>query len=302
MTTLTAAAPLFLSSALAASPTYELPESLRLPPIEYSLSTTELTGPNDLTASVASFAPGEFLAQPVLGSTDSSGVPFDAPTIVITPGTPVLKPAPQPVPAEDPVKKAEEIRRERMTDGDLDWAGISVAYEVGQGGDGFHNLISINYFGNAPGNEYFKMGMYGRLWFATAGAESSITPPWFGYNPADNEYGYPGVFTWPGGLSLGMYMRAGGEISYGDPELYPSIGAGLGFDPLRIFAGTGQGVVTPSGFLPVGFFLGFFNGVMVGFEGHVDAGINFGPFGIRGGIYPSVLLGLNPGVRLEGTF
>lgn len=231
-----------------------------------------------------------------LAATQISTVTFpEMPTIPKT--TPVAPPKPKEYPLED---------------GDVDYLAISLGYDAGNPVEVFSSetiafgetrwigdyestlghTISLNVmFSIGHGDDGpFTAGLFLHPWYSIAGGhrekiETDAPSSWLAS---------------PMGLGVGAFFRLGGPISDGSPEIYPSIEVGAGIDPIRIIGGifaSDDPTLFPGG----GAISGLGSGLMSGVEGRVDAGINFGPVGLRGGIYPSYLHGLNPGIRLEFT-
>ncbi len=199
-----------------------------------------------------------------------------------------------------------KIAQDRSTDGDMDHGAFSVGLDNWQGASTFKQVIRVNYHRAVGGYPNVKTGYYLQAWFAPSGSDSLAIP----------------LYNIPAGGTIGAFLRLGGVIPDTRPEVYPSIEFGAGFDPIRTVGGLIIGTVDAP---VVGTIIGGFNGLISGLEVHVDGGVNIGPVGLRGGFYPcgeitlpggfmpdyetglpaptvTALQGLNPGVRLEGTF
>ncbi|NQT29779.1 MAG: hypothetical protein HQ596_04335 [Candidatus Saganbacteria bacterium] len=224
--------------------------------------------------------------------------------------------------ALDKVKQEKIAKIQEARDGYINYCALSIgllpAMGVGIDAAGYGNNSDMDIRALIPSREveegdlkagYPEAGIYFHARFSLNGREYRD-----GGFFKENKFAQI-----PLGVNIGIFARFGGCIDAGSIDVCPSGEVGAGFDPLHIIGGAVHGF-SEGGALG---FLGMYVGFAYGLEFYFDAGVNIGPVGIRGGIYPNgrsasfsllggidleltdnqkALILLNPGFRIEWTY
>lgn len=224
--------------------------------------------------------------------------------------------------------KQEKIAKIRAaTNGEIDKCALSIGLmpAIGRGTEaiGYGNNPDMDIRAHLSAAEVpgLQVGGYLHFRFSLNAAEYQRGEFFKGADANSSIVGFAQI---PIGVNVGGFIRLSGCIDTGKVEVCPSSELGFGIDPLHIIGGTVYGLRGGG----LGVILGFGYGVAFSPEGYLDAGVNIGPVGIRGGIYPNArsvtltkdfeglvdnqvegltknqkaLIFLNPGLRIEWTF